>query len=333
MRVRDLMSEVEATLCENPYGSFFKSKESTLWKMASKTRGSFWKRLAFHLSRKTYKEWDVACGNLNPGLSYQFWPIVNNAERYEAAWALLEDQESRDVFEWRLKVRLAMPFVLRWEKIFPAPSSPGVNGMSIGALEEAFCKNFKTGQYLLQGICMPEEGDILFDLGAYLGDSAVIFSRLVGASGQVFSFEALPSQYDKFRENLVRFECDNVTPCFNAAWNRNEQLLMTSNRASSCVGAGDISVPGVRIDDFARDRGIDRVDFIKMDIEGAEQQALEGAERTIRLYKPKLALSVYHKPEDIHLIMEMVKSYVPEYRCYLRHYNPGFCDTVLYAVV
>jgi FkbM family methyltransferase len=329
--VSDVMREVESLLRDHKAGPVFKSKQGALWKLASRTRGSFWKRLAFHLSRKTYKEWDNAGGNLGPGLCREFWPLVNNPGPYEAAWAMLADDESRAVFEWRLKVRLIMPFVLRWEDVLPAPPAPGVSGLSIGAEEEAFCKDFKTGQYLLQGICMPEQGDVVLDLGAYLGDSAVIFSRLVGPTGHVYSFEALPSQFAKLEKNLARFDCGNATACFNAAWNSNEELLMCENRASSAVGCGTIPVPGVRIDDFVRERGIERVDFIKMDIEGAEQEALEGCERTIREFTPKLALSAYHKPEDLHRIMEIVRDINPGYRFYMRHYNPGFCDTVLYA--
>ncbi|MGL1861913.1 MAG: FkbM family methyltransferase [Pseudodesulfovibrio sp.] len=333
MRIQDLLKEVEETLLERTSKSGYKSKTEALWQWASNTRGSMWKRFAFHLNRKTYKEWDNAEGNFGLGQTHQFWPLINDPAPYEAAYDKLVDDESRAVFMWRLKVRLSMPFVMGWDDAYPAPKPPGVGDLTIGAEEENFCKGFKDGQYLLRDICMPEAGDVVLDLGAFLGDSAVAFSRLVGDSGHVYSFEALSSQFETLKTNLAHFNCGNVTPCFNAAWNKAEELYMSSNRGSSSIGSGDHPVPGIRVDDFVRERGIEQVDFIKMDIEGAEQEAIEGCGETIKTFKPKLALSAYHKPEDLYLLMEMVSDLHPGYRFYMRHYDPaGFNDTVLYAV-
>lgn len=72
--------------------------------------------------------------------------------------------------------------------------------------------------------------------------------------------------------------------------------------------------------------------FIKMDIEGSESEALKGAKDTITTYKPRLAISIYHKPEDILELPEIILSYRPDYQFYMRHYSLGAPDTVLYAV-
>ena len=70
-----------------------------------------------------------------------------------------------------------------------------------------------------------------------------------------------------------------------------------------------------------------------MDIEGAELPSLKGAENTIRHYKPKLAISVYHKYDDLFTIPKYIKSLNNEYKFYLRaHYKPYFNDLVLYAI-
>ena len=76
----------------------------------------------------------------------------------------------------------------------------------------------------------------------------------------------------------------------------------------------------------------DKVTFIKMDIEGAELEALRGAADVIRRDKPKLAISIYHKPKDYFEIPFFVKELVPEYRLYIRHHKMVYFDTVLYAV-
>lgn len=89
----------------------------------------------------------------------------------------------------------------------------------------------------------------------------------------------------------------------------------------------------VSIDVVALDNVVDeKVTFIKMDVEGAELEALKGAAETIKKYRPKLAISVYHKPEDIIEIPMYIKSLVPEYKLYMRHYSWGEHETVLYAL-
>lgn len=89
----------------------------------------------------------------------------------------------------------------------------------------------------------------------------------------------------------------------------------------------------VSIDVVALDNAVDeKVTFIKMDVEGAELEALKGAAETIKKYRPKLAISVYHKPEDIIEIPMYIKSLVSEYKLYMRHYSWGEHETVLYAL-
>lgn len=74
------------------------------------------------------------------------------------------------------------------------------------------------------------------------------------------------------------------------------------------------------------------VTFIKMDIEGSEYNALIGGEKLIKKYHPKLAISVYHKPEDILDIPNLIREFNPSYRFYLRHYSFSYSETILYAL-
>ena len=68
-----------------------------------------------------------------------------------------------------------------------------------------------------------------------------------------------------------------------------------------------------------------------MDIEGAEQNALEGAKDIILRNKPKLAICLYHKPEDLWEIPLYIHSLVPEYKIYIRHHSHTNEETVMYA--
>jgi len=69
-----------------------------------------------------------------------------------------------------------------------------------------------------------------------------------------------------------------------------------------------------------------------MDIEGAELQGLKGAKNIIVKNRPKLAICIYHKPEDILEIPLYLQSIVPDYKFYIRHYSNHDIETVLYAV-
>ena len=75
------------------------------------------------------------------------------------------------------------------------------------------------------------------------------------------------------------------------------------------------------------------ITFLKADIEGEELNMLKGAENTIKKYKPKMAISVYHRPDDLFSIFEYIKKLVPEYAFFLRHHSISFDETVLYCWV
>lgn len=90
---------------------------------------------------------------------------------------------------------------------------------------------------------------------------------------------------------------------------------------------------GTYIDTVSLDQCVsDKVTFIKMDIEGAELEALKGSREIIQKYRPRLAICIYHKQEDLVEIPVYLKELVPEYKLYVRHYSNSAEETVLYAV-
>ena len=88
----------------------------------------------------------------------------------------------------------------------------------------------------------------------------------------------------------------------------------------------------VQVVSLDRVLGDEIVSFIKMDIEGAEHNGLLGAEKQIRANRPKLAISIYHKPEDMWDLPGLILSFQPDYKLYLRHYSIAASETVLYAI-
>lgn len=106
-------------------------------------------------------------------------------------------------------------------------------------------------------------------------------------------------------------------------------IIILNANGTSAISDRSVKVAATSLDEELGDA---RVTFIKMDVEGAEMEALRGAEHIIRTQHPKLAISVYHKPGDIIDVSELILSYASDYRFYLRHYCLFDNETVLYAV-
>jgi FkbM family methyltransferase len=86
----------------------------------------------------------------------------------------------------------------------------------------------------------------------------------------------------------------------------------------------------VKLDDILYGK---RITLIKMDIEGAELNALKGTENIIKAQKPNLAICLYHKLNDFWEIPLFIKTLVPEYHLYVKHHSSTFWGTVLYAAI
>lgn len=147
---------------------------------------------------------------------------------------------------------------------------------------------------------------------------------------KIYSFEPEPHQYAHCKEIIEKGGYQNWDIYNYGVYDNNSKLYFSSNSSSSKISNdGDIEVDVIKLDDFFKAH--EAPTFIKMDIEGAELAALKGCAETISRYKPKLAICVYHKPEDIFEIPEYILSLNPDYKMYLRHYTNLVNETVLYC--
>lgn len=178
----------------------------------------------------------------------------------------------------------------------------------------------------------PQADEVYVDAGAFDGSDVLAFSRWTnGNYKRIFAFEPVSSMCDVIRQNVKEENIPNVEICNYAVWNRKETLNFSeSGAASSVTEVGEYEVSGTDIDSVVKD---EKVTFIKMDVEGSELKALEGAKQTILKNRPRLAICIYHKPEDIIEIPFYILSLVPEYKFYIRHYVSNMWETVLYAEV
>lgn len=171
-----------------------------------------------------------------------------------------------------------------------------------------------------------EDGEIFVDLGMYDGFTSLEVAR--GCNyGKIIGFEADQYLVNKCRNNLASERDITIYPY--AAWDKKELLSFKPMDSAGQVSEdGIVKVQGESLDNILKG---EKVTFIKMDIEGAEAKALLGAKECIKLHKPKLAISLYHKPEDVYEIPQIIMDIRDDYKFYIRHYTSYVGGTCLYA--
>lgn len=184
-----------------------------------------------------------------------------------------------------------------------------------------------------------QEGDCVIDVGGCFGESTLAFACKAGEAGKVIVMEFLPENLTVLNENIAinpgLQKRISVEP--RPAWSDSSTTLSYAGFGAATqvrhgVVHGMTQIQAISIDDLCRKHNLGTVDFIKMDIEGSEMQAIRGASETIRKFRPKLAISVYHKWDDLIQIPEEIKKISQEYRIFLDHYTLHEGETVLFAI-
>lgn len=163
---------------------------------------------------------------------------------------------------------------------------------------------FSYGVYL-RCLC-PPKGGVVFDCGAHIGNCAILFSRLVGPEGLVICVEAFPDSYAKLLRRVEYYGLNNVIAINKGLWNKPTMLSMdafddtiscrmTSNPHRTAKKIQEIQIDCVTLDAILSEYKLKRIDLIKMDIEGTEIEALQGASKTMTTMRPVFAIASYHK--------------------------------------
>lgn len=231
----------------------------------------------------------------------------NNSEKLEAAYAILATDAARAAFAHRVKALLS--------------GDPGYLPIAGHAeYEHPFIR--------------PEAGDCMIDGGVSdMTDAQAGFARAVGEKGAVYGFEPIPWMAEKAAAQLACFPQYHLAAAGLAEKSGVAEFtdLRDSSRLGALPGASVVECRLTSIDSFVRANGIEKIDCIKLDIEGAELSALRGAKETILRDKPKLIICLYHKPRDIFEIPLYIHELAPAYRLDVAHSSAGFTDTILYA--
>ena len=176
------------------------------------------------------------------------------------------------------------------------------------------------GPYELAPVAL-EKGDIVFDCGSNIGLFSIIASE---TADKVFAFEPMYNAYSYFEKNVK--EKANIELCKYAVGDYTGKVMFEMNAELSAAGgiAGkktdaakensrQCEVDITTIDEFVEKYNVQKVDFIKADIEGAERDLLKGAYKTLQKYGPKLAICEYHLPDDPKVLEELIKAANPDY--------------------
>jgi FkbM family methyltransferase len=276
------------------------------------------------------------------------------------AYGLLEDQYSKDLFVKLLAyrilgyrhVRLPLNNARYWElrrsldqyvekrdaitniPILGSLDLCNFNGIRLQVHRFAILQNFLLEQYRWPRAAIGvKRDDVVIDAGGCWGDTALYFAQ---DAAQVFCFECMPSNIRILEGNLALNPslATKINLVQKALWRRSGERLVFEDTGpgSRCSSEGTgVDVETQSLDDFVITNSLERVDFIKMDIEGSESEALIGAERTIRKYRPQLAVCLYHDIRDFASIPNWIASLNLGYRFYIGHFTIHAEETVLFA--
>lgn len=221
---------------------------------------------------------------------------------------ILEDDKSKETLKALLLVRLS------WN-------------------QDYFKDIIEKDQYFSKDIIHLKKDEVFIDGGAFDGDTLRRFTEITnGEFEKIYCLEPGKEQFKGLIEQKAESKnSDRIILIQKALLECSKKVYFKLDGGSSRVVdnmSDSIEIEGTSIDELVDGK----VSFIKMDIEGAELEALKGAEKTIKQYKPKLAICVYHKPEDIIEIPKYIASLNLGYQFYLRHYTDNMNETVLYAI-
>lgn len=235
--------------------------------------------------------------------------VFRQPYRFVSALLQLHDEESRAVFDGLIHMRTTLDMTAA-DRVKSDFNDEYLDGAYIGARDMRY----------------------YVDAGAYTGDTLDRFEARFAKAERAYLFEPdLPPYYASLKRYADRDEVFSYN--FGLA-RSNSKFRYRPEYSFDTVQQLDSAVPasittfgqGIPLDDILHNP----VTLFKLDIEGAEAEALRGAARIIREHAPKLCVCAYHRADDLWQLIDVVKRIRPDYKVGLRHYSDIFDDTTLY---
>ena len=162
-----------------------------------------------------------------------------------------------------------------------------------------------------------KSNDIVIDVGAWVGDFSAYCAH---KDATVYAFEPSSHSYGLLKKTAVLNE-NKIIPIKMGLGSEQTTLCFSSGNSGGNYIVGDVSIYSenseiitiTTLDKFVDESGIEKVDFLKADIEGYEREFLKGAKSTIQRFSPKIAICTYHLPDDPEVLEAIIKEYNPKY--------------------
>lgn len=242
-----------------------------------------------------------------PHMFYDGWleDLFENRDKYRTLFELLADDFSRQVLDAVLGYRMSADAtvlrpVVEWELYNPA------------------------------GLLHFGDHEVYIDGGTFDGDTIRLFiKRVNGKFDRIIGFEPDPETFKRLKENFAHEP--RMEPINKGLFSHTTVLRFNNSgtRGSIFTGEEGIKVPVTSLDEMLEEAP---VTYIKLNIEGAEPEALNGAAKAIKRCTPLLAISAYHKPGHLWQLPFQIQELNERYKLYLRQHDGGVIETVIYAL-
>ena len=191
---------------------------------------------------------------------------------------------------------------------------------------------FGLKQYDVKNIFEVKEDATIFDIGAWKGDTAYFFSKKCSNKARIYAFEPDDYAFQILEKIKEKYKLNNVITKNILLSNAEKEI----DFISMIENTPTIKKNAITIDKFVEENNFEKIDYIKMDVEGAEKNILEGSIKTIKKFKPSLAIAIYHGGklfmEDFYDIPIFIKNVINEdYEYYIRTFSPWGGETILFC--
>ena len=191
---------------------------------------------------------------------------------------------------------------------------------------------FGLKQYNIKNIFEVKNDAVVFDIGAFKGDTAYFFSKKCSNKARIYAFEPDYYAFQILEKIKEKYKLNNVITKNILLSNAEKEI----DFISMIENTPTIKKNAITIDKFVEENNFEKIDYIKMDVEGAEKNILEGSIKTIKKFKPSLAIAIYHGGklfmEDFYNIPIFIKNVINEdYEYYIRTFHPAGLETILFC--
>jgi FkbM family methyltransferase len=230
---------------------------------------------------------------------------LDNRLRIATLYLMLADDFSRSVLDGLLLFRLTLDSTI------------------VGKIASPYREEF-----FAEDVLSFAAGEVFVDGGAFDGDSHQRFAEMAPQFARAYLFEPDAAICQRAEQRVA--SDPRVSVCNFGLWSRTGELRFSSTGGmdGAICDDGDIRIQVVAIDEFVHDK----VTHIKLDVEGAEEEALLGARRQISHSRPKMAVALYHRAVDLWKIPVLIETLGGQYQYSIRHYSQTMDDSIVYAI-